>query len=82
MTECCTRRFLQHIEKYTHGRKGKRRQQNPQIQQMIVTKYANIFLTSNMELEPRIALFLSPVSPAPTDGIAALIYTVTPNSDK
>ena len=43
MTECCRRRFLRQIEKYSHGRKGKKRRQNPQIQQMIVTKYANIF---------------------------------------
>ena len=56
MTECCTRRFLRQIAKYSHGKKGKKRRQNPQIQQVIVTKYANIFLTLNMELENRLIL--------------------------
>ena len=53
MTECCTRRFLRHIAKYSYGRDGKKRRQNLQIQQMIVAEYANIFLTLNMELENR-----------------------------
>ena len=53
MTECCTRRFLRHIAKYSYGRDGKKRRQNLQIQQMIVIEYANIFLTLSMELENR-----------------------------
>ena len=53
MTECCTRRVLRHIAKYSYGRDGKKRRQNLQIQQMIVAEYANIFLTLNMELENR-----------------------------
>ena len=47
---------------------------NPQIKQMIVAEYANIFLTLSMGLAWRIALFLSPVLPAPADGTAALIH--------
>ena len=41
---------------------------------MIVAEYANIFLTLSIELAWRIALFLSPVSPAPADDTAALIH--------
>ena len=41
---------------------------------MIVAEYANTFLTLSIELAWRIALFLSPVSPAPADGTAALIH--------
>ena len=77
MTECCTRRFLRHIAKYSRGRDGRKRRQNLQIQQMIVAEYANIFLTLNMELENRSIIFLSPVSPAPAGGTAALIYRET-----
>ena len=43
MTERCTRRFLRQIAKYSHGKKGKKRRQNPLIQQMMVAEYANIF---------------------------------------
>ena len=31
MTECCTRRFLWQIAKYSHGREESKRRQNPQI---------------------------------------------------
>ena len=55
-TECCMRRFLRQIAKYSHEREGKKRRQNPLIQQMIVTKYVNIFLTLNMKLENRFIL--------------------------
>ena len=37
-------------------KRGKKGRQTPLIQQMIVTKYANIFLTLNMELENRFIL--------------------------
>ena len=50
------RRFLRQIAKYSHEREGKKRRQNPLIQRMIVTKYVNIFLTLNMELENRFIL--------------------------
>ena len=36
-------RMLRYIAKYSYGRDGKKRRQNPQIQQMIVAEYANIF---------------------------------------
>ena len=42
MTECCTWRLLRQIAKYSHEREGKKRRQNQLIQQMIVTKYANL----------------------------------------
>ena len=51
MTECCMRRFLRQIAKYSHGRKGKKRRQNPQIQQMIVAEYANIFFDVKYGIE-------------------------------
>ena len=47
---------MRQIAKYSHEREGKKRRQNPLIQQMIVTKYVNIFLTLNMKLENRFIL--------------------------
>jgi len=35
--------ILRQIAKYSHGKKGKKRCQNPLIQKMIVAEYANIF---------------------------------------
>ena len=57
---------MRQIAKYSHEREGKKRRQNPLIQQMIVTKYVNISLTLNMELENRfipIASFAGSTSP-------------------
>ena len=51
--------MLRHIAKYSYGRDGKKRRQNPQIQQMIIAEYANIFLTLNMELKNRSILIAS-----------------------
>ena len=47
---------MRQIAKYSHEREGKKRRQNPLIQRMIVTKYVNIFLTLNVELENRFIL--------------------------
>ena len=35
--------ILRQIEKYSHGRKGKKWRQNPLIKKMILAEYANIF---------------------------------------
>ena len=43
MTESCTRRFLRKTAKYSHGKKGKSRDNKPRIRLMIVAEYAHIF---------------------------------------